>query len=396
VEHRDQLDSASGALYRNGHHEEADMRCDGQRWSLYTAGLACLLLVTVACGARSAGDAARAPDSPAARPGTASAPEGSAPAAAQASAAPAPLPQKVVVSYSSVAGSFVPLWLAADQGLFAKYGLDAEVTYIGTGTTSMQSLIAGDVQYILTSGAEPAAAYVAGAPVQMIIAWDYALPTVFIVVPSIASPEQLRGQAIGITRFGGLPHVAARLALKHWGLDPANDVQYLQLGGTPEIVAAMQAGAVVGGAMTPPTNMPARKLGFRELGDLGQMGIPYQGDVVAGLQPYLAANPEVTRRLVQALLEGVKLALTDDATTTATLSKYTRLDDPELLSETIPYLRRVMRREGYPTREGLQALLDDLAEGDARARVVRPEQLVDTTALDDVVATGFLKQLYGE
>jgi hypothetical protein len=55
-----------------------------------------------------------------------------------------------------------------------------------------------------------------------------------------------------------------------------------------------------------------------------------------------------------------------------------------------------MRREGYPTREGLQALLDDLAEGDARARVVRPEQLVDTTALDDVVATGFLKQLYGE
>jgi ABC-type nitrate/sulfonate/bicarbonate transport system substrate-binding protein len=190
--------------------------------------------------------------------------------------------------------------------------------------------------------------------------------------------------------------VAARLALKHWGLDPTNDVQYLQLGGTPEIVAAMQAGAVVGGAMTPPTNMPARKLGFRELGDLGQMGIPYQADVVAGLQPYLTANPEVTRRLVRALLEGVKIALTDDPRTASSLSKYTKLDDPELLSETIPYLRRVMRREGYPTMEGLQSLLDDIAESDPRARDVRPEQLVDTSVLDAVLQTGYLKQLYGE
>jgi NitT/TauT family transport system substrate-binding protein len=356
------------------------------------AALVGLLVLLAACGAQPA--TPRPPDS-AAAPGSA-APAGAAPAAPAGAATPAPQAQKVMISYSSVAGSFVPLWLAADQGLFAKYGLDGEVTFISSGTTSMQSLIAGDVQFILTSGAEPAAAYVAGAPVQVVIAWDYALPTVFIVVPSITRPEQLRGQALGITRFGGLPHVAARLALKHWGLDPTNDVQYLQLGGTPEIVAAMQAGAVVGGAMTPPTNMPARKLGFRELGDLGQMGIPYQGDVVAGLQPYLAANPEVARRLMRALLEGVKLALLDDAATLASLAKYTRLDDVEMLSETLPYLRRVMRRDGYPTMEGLQSLLDDIAESDARARDVRPEQLVDTTALDEVLREGFLKQLYGD
>ena len=229
----------------------------------------------------------------------------------------------------------------------------------------------------------------------MVIAWDYALPTVFIAVPSITSPEQLRGQAIGITRFGGLPHVAARLALKHWGLDPTNDVQYLQLGGTPEIVAAMQAGAVVGGAMTPPTNLPARKLGFRRARRPGPDGHSLPGGRGFGLQPYLAANPEVTRRLVRALLEGVKIALTDD-THAASLSKFTKLDDPELLSETIPYLRRVMHREGYPTMAGLQSLLDDIAESDPRARDVRPEQLVDTSVLDEVLETGFLKQLYGE
>src|SRR5690349_21239004 len=139
-------------------------------------GLMFLLLLASACATRPASEAAQ--PAPSAAGGAAPAPAAStgptaaSPAASEPFATLVPLPQHVVISYSSVAGSFLPLWLAADEGLFAKHGLDAEVVYIGSGTTSMQSLIAGDVQFILTSGAEPAAAYVAGAPVQMVIAWD--------------------------------------------------------------------------------------------------------------------------------------------------------------------------------------------------------------------------------
>src|SRR5687768_4076639 len=41
-----------------------------------------------------------------------------------------PLPQKVTISYSSISGDFVPLFLAADHGFFTKYGLDADLTFI--------------------------------------------------------------------------------------------------------------------------------------------------------------------------------------------------------------------------------------------------------------------------
>src|SRR5207248_4971607 len=101
------------------------------------------------------------------------------------------------------------------------------------------------------------------------------------------------------------------------------------------------------------------------LGDLSQMGIPYQGSVLVGLQPYLEANPDAVRRVVRAMLEGIKVSLTEDELTRTALAKYTRTEDPELLDETIVYYRSIVQRVPYPTPAGLQTVLDDLAEEDA-------------------------------
>ena len=352
--------------------------------------LGVLLLSACACGAGgSPSSATGAVPAPAAPAGT--------PLAAQA-ATPGlePLAQKVTVAYPSVAGGFMPLWLAADQGLFARQGLDVELTYIASGTTAMQALLAGDVQFVLTSAAEPVAVYLAGAPVQIVIGWNPVFSAVFVVNPRITRPEQLRGETLGITRFGAQPHVAARLALKHWGLDPDSDVHYLQLGGPPQIVAAMQSGVVAGAALALPTSVRARQLGFRELGDVGQMGVEYQADAFVGVQSYVDGNPEVVRRMVRALLGGIKLSLTDDAAARAALVKYTQLEEPELIDETIAHSRAIMRRDGRPSLAGLQAILNDLAETDPRARTIRPEQLVNLAAIQQAEADGFLKQLYGE
>ena len=308
----------------------------------------------------------------------------------------APLPQKVTMSYSSVSSNFVAVWLAADGGLFAKQGLDAEITFLSSGTTSIQSLIGGDIQFVTTSGAEPTAAYVSGAPVQILLGWQPTLPSVFMVDPSITRPEQLRGQTIGITRFGGLPHVAARLALTAWGMDPVADVSYLQMGGTPEILAAMQQGLVIGGAYAPPTNLRAQQLGFRVLGDLNTMGIPYQSGVLVSTESYVEANPEAVRRAIRGLLEGIKVSLTDDAATLAAMAKYTRTEDTETLAEALRSYRSGVQKYPYPTAEGLQTVLSFLAEEDSRARGVRLQDFVNTAALEQLDREGFLRELWGE
>ncbi len=348
------------------------------------------VLLVAACGGGASSPSQRPASAPA--PPTAGAPAASAPPSS--ATAPAPL-QKVVVSYSSVAGTYVPVWLAADAGLFAKQGLDVEMPYIASGTTSMQSLLAGDVQFIVTSGGEPIAAYLGGAPARLVFAWTQTISALFMVDPNITSPQQLRGKPVGITRFGGQPHTGARLALKTWGLDPETDVQYLQLGGVPEILAGMQLGAVVGGVFSPPTNVRAQQLGFRQLGDLAQMGVPYQGECLVALEPFVEAKVDLTKRVLRAVLEGVQLSLTDDATTLAVMGKYTRIEDPELLQGTLAHYRTVAKKSPYPTLEGLQTLLDLQAETDPRARTIQPREVVNTRALEQLEQEGVLREIFG-
>ena len=355
--------------------------------------------LVVACGpGRGAGDAGTAASAPpSAGSAAAGAPASGAAAAPADPLAPLPLlPQKINLSYSSVTSNYVPFYIAADTGLFAKHGLDVDVTLITSGTTSLQSLIAGDIQFSVTSGAEPAAAYVQGAPVRIVAGWARALGSLFLVHPSITSPEQLKGQPVGITRFGGLPHVAARLALKKWGLDPDHDVQYLQMGGTPEILAGMQTGVVVGGAYAPPTNIRAQRLGFRVLGDLSKMDIPYQSSVMVATPAYLDSNPEVVRRVVRALMEGIKVSVTDEETTLAALARFTRMDEPDLLTEALVHYRAALAKVPYPWPEGLQTVLDEMAESEPRVRNIRPQEFIDTRALDTLEREGFVQALWGE
>jgi NitT/TauT family transport system substrate-binding protein len=337
-----------------------------------------------------------APAAPAAAPASPAAVAPTAVSSAATASSPVPLPEKVTIAYSSISGTFLPAFLAADEGLFAKYGVNAELTYIGSGTTATQSLLAGEVQFVVTSGGEVAAAYLGGAPTRIILSWMRTLPSIFMVHPSITSPEQLRGQPIGITRFGGQPHTAARLALRGWGLNPDTDVQYLQLGGVAEIMAATLTGQVMGGSYSPPTNVLARKEGLRVLSDPSATGLPYPGSVLTALQPYLEANPEPVRRVVQAMLEGIKVSLTDDAATYASLAKYTRTEDPELLGATVDFYRSILDKAPYQRPEGVRVVLDDLAEAEPRAAAIRPEELIDTSALEQLDRAGFLKQLYGE
>jgi NitT/TauT family transport system substrate-binding protein len=353
------------------------------------AGAWLLVLLLAAC---SGGPAASAPAP--ARPAAAPTVSGSAVVAAPS--APSPLPEKVTIAYSSISGTYVPAFLAADQGLFDKYGVNAELTYIASGTTAVQSMLAGEVQFVVTSGGEVAAAYLGGAPARIVLNWMRTLPSVFMVQPSITSPEQLRGQPIGITRFGGQPHTAARLALRSWGMNPDTDVQYLQLGGVSEIMAATLTGQVAGGSYSPPTNVQARKEGLRVLSDPAATGLPYPGTLLTSLQPYLEASPEATRRVVQAMLEGIKLSIVDDAATYAALAKYTRTEDPELLGATVELYRSILDKAPYPRLEGVRVVLDDLVDNEPRAASIRPEELVNTSALEQLERAGFLKQLYGE
>src|SRR3972149_655216 len=57
-----------------------------------------------------------------------------------------PIEAKVRVAYSSIAGTYMGLFVAQDAGYYAQQDLDVEIVYIASGTTMTQALLGGDVQ----------------------------------------------------------------------------------------------------------------------------------------------------------------------------------------------------------------------------------------------------------
>jgi ABC-type nitrate/sulfonate/bicarbonate transport system substrate-binding protein len=71
--------------------------------------------------------------------------------------------ERMKIAYSSADASNAVWFLALDAGLYRKHGLDVELVFIQSSTTSVSSVIAGDIQVANTSGGAVASAVVGGA-----------------------------------------------------------------------------------------------------------------------------------------------------------------------------------------------------------------------------------------
>jgi ABC-type nitrate/sulfonate/bicarbonate transport system substrate-binding protein len=165
--------------------------------------------------------------------------------------------QQQTLAFSSVDSPNANWYIAKERQLYKKYGLDAELIFIPSSTTTVSAVVAGSVAVGNISGGATANAAVGGAGVVAVGCFINTLPYELIVHESIRSAQQLKGKAIGISRVGSSSDVAARLFLKELKLEPDKDVAILQVGGSTERAAAFRTGRIVA-FPSPPRHDPSR------------------------------------------------------------------------------------------------------------------------------------------
>ena len=183
--------------------------------------------------------------------------------AGQATLAPYSLGQSrfatVRTAYSALSAGIGTLWLTHEEGYFKKHGLDSNLIYIRGGTTAVQALLAGEIQFGHLSPAPMMTAWAQGADFVWIGTTTHQMVFTFIAEAGINKPADLKGKKIGITRLGSASDFALRMALEQLGLN-SKDIAMISLGGIPDILTAMRAGAINGGILSPPQG------GFPRLG----------------------------------------------------------------------------------------------------------------------------------
>lgn len=137
-------------------------------------------------------------------------------------AASAQAPTRIASGYSAISGPHAVLWMAREAGLFEKNGLRAEVAYIRSGTTMSQALLAGELQIAQTGGPAALQAAVGGADFVLIAVALNTTP--IVLMGTVSKMEELKGKAIGVTRYGSNTDISARYALRKFNLQPDKDV----------------------------------------------------------------------------------------------------------------------------------------------------------------------------
>jgi NitT/TauT family transport system substrate-binding protein len=203
-----------------------------------------VLVLAVACNSQSAAPAApKAAATPEAR-APAAAPTAAAPVAPAAQATAVPAPIGLRFAYTALSTSIAPYWIAEDAGYFREEGLDLDNRFISASTVGMQSLLAREIDVTTVTGGAALQAAANGGDIAIFATSVNAIISQLVTAPDVTTPEQLRGQPLGVVRFGTVSDFVAKLLLRGWGLEPGRDVPLVQLGGQAETIGAMQSGGV--------------------------------------------------------------------------------------------------------------------------------------------------------
>jgi NitT/TauT family transport system substrate-binding protein len=231
---------------------------------------------------------------------------------------------KLRITYSSISAASLVTWVAKDAGIFQKHGLDVGLVYIGGGTMAMSTTISGETQITQGAGTGSILARLSGADTVMFATILDTTPQSLMVQPDIRAAQDLKGKRLGITRFGSLSDFGVRKYLQTVGLDPDRDVRMVQMGGLPEILSGMQGGAIQGGALSSPALSKAKLLGYREMMDLGALGIKYPGTCYMATESYIRTQRPTVIQFLKGIIESAHYVKTNKEVSIAILKNIPR------------------------------------------------------------------------
>jgi NitT/TauT family transport system substrate-binding protein len=301
---------------------------------------------------------------------------------------------KVVAGYGSTDGGVAVLGFAKETKLFEKRGLDVLLVGMGTGSVSLRALIAKDLEIASLSGSGLVQAALQGADTVLIAALINGFVFKVFAAPEIASPAQLKGKRLGVSRYGATSDFAVRLALKRWGLNPDRDVNILQIGTSQDTVRALQTKMLDAGVLSGTSSLIARKAGFRELGDLADLGLHYPTSAIGTTKSYLQKNEGIVKEFMLAYIEAIHDFKRNKEAALAVLKKYTRNDDREVLEDSYSNAASRYLALPIPTIEGIRTILTEVSSTAPAAKNADPEQFVSYKIAREIEASGFVKRLY--
>jgi NitT/TauT family transport system substrate-binding protein len=301
---------------------------------------------------------------------------------------------RLVIGYTAITGIKAGLWVAEEAGIFAKYNIQTDLILITSASKMVQAMLGGDVPFAAAGGNAAVDANLSGADIVMVGVLAKVPAFYIMALPEIKAIEDLRGKAVGVTRFGSSTDFTMRYLLRKHGMNPDRDVTLIQTGDLFAAAAMLKTKAIVAAPFSSPANLSAEEAGARSLLNMGTAGVYFPHDAWMARRTFLSGNEDLVRRFIRAYSEGVHRLFTDPAMARRAVQKFARSKDPKVVNAVTQYAIDYVEKIPYNSREGIVEVLNQAAARNPKAKDAKPESFYDDRFVKELDSQGFYKQLW--
>ncbi len=306
--------------------------------------------------------------------------------------------QRVQVGQEFINSRTSVLWLAQEKGFFAREGIEVDIIPIRGGTAGAQAITSGQVQLSLSATAASIPAIAAGSDIVELMNFEPVVAYFLVASKEITTPAELKGKRVGVSGLGlSNSSLGARLALKHFGLDPVRDqIALVAVGTETERVLAIVSGAVTATVLAPEFKTKAEQAGVQVLVDLRTLGIPWAGSNLVTTRRYLQANRETVDRFMRALLRTIAF-IRDPRNKPVVLGLFReklKLEDAVVEQVYRDLLTYYLVPKPYSNLKSIQFLITEAAVFLPQIGALKAEQVATLEPLMALDQSGWIDSLY--
>jgi NitT/TauT family transport system substrate-binding protein len=290
---------------------------------------------------------------------------------------------KVRMSISAVDVSFLTAGVALNRGMFRDEGLDLELIRMNANV-SITALSTGDIDYTMVFSSVVRGA-LRGMPMKVVASYMDSSTHLLIARPEYKTIRDLKGKTLAVSNYGATSDVAARMMMKHGGVDPEKELKIIQLGGERGRYAALKEGIVDVAVLSPPTDTDAQRNGFRVLSRFYELfKLPFTG-IGTNLKK-LKEKPDEVKRMVRAMIKANRYIRSNREGTIQTMMEWIKVDR-ESAAATYDSTWKIFSEDGSISESGLKLVID---QGREAMKIERP------VALSEVADFSFIREVQKE
>jgi ABC-type nitrate/sulfonate/bicarbonate transport system substrate-binding protein len=294
--------------------------------------------------------------------------------------------EKIRVSTLFIGSSLVPFWIAQEQGLFTRNGIEFELIWMQSNL-STNALLAGEVDTVFGTPQSVFSVLAAKNPLPLvtIAAWGSASEHWLVVNPAIKAAKDLEGKTIGVSRPRSADHGYTTVILERLGVDPRK-ITFLSTGGQAGRSAAVEAGTTVGSSFNRYYMLQLKKKGFRDLAKLERPDYPFPPSIFVVKKDLLHSKRRALKSMLVAMMEASERQKTSKELSLRLIRKHLRIQNPEVVEAA--YEDGVTLSYPYFTERQFQISLELLEKSMGQPVQLNYKQVVDHSLLDEINRAG--------